>query len=154
MGDGDNDGSGPAASAYYDSDDGEVRYYGHAAGAAEAQVIDALVQRYYAAAKAGNGTAACALTYFIVAETMSENYGEPPGPLWLRGAATCPAVLARVFEHFHRQLSVPVTVTSVRVSGTHAKALLGFTSLPAGVIPLQREGSAWKVAGLLATALP
>lgn len=139
---------------YHDGDDGAVRYYGQAASAPDALAITALVKRYYAAAAAGDGEQACALTYYIEVERLPEQYGQPPGPLWLRGANTCQAVLSRVFKHFHNQLTVPVVVTGVRVDGDHADALVGFRTLPAGVVKARREGRAWKIDGLLAVALP
>lgn len=139
---------------YYDGDDGEIRYHGHAASAADVRAITALVKRYYEAAAARDGATACALTYYIATETLPEQYGQPPGPLWLRGANTCPTLLTRVFKHFHRQLTVPVVVTAVRVSGGRADALVGFRTLPAGFVEVRREGISWKIDGLLATALP
>jgi hypothetical protein len=150
---GDQDTDNPAG-GYHDSDDGSIRYYGRAASASEAQLVGALIHRYYAAAASEDGAAACALTYYIDVETLPELYGQPPGPLWLRGANTCPVLLTRVFEHFHSQLTAPVTVTAVRVDGVHAYALVGFRTLPAGFVRVRREAGVWKVDGLLATALP
>jgi hypothetical protein len=154
MGDEDNDYKGDVGKAYYDSDDNRIRYYGHAASAADARAIMALVKRYYAAAAAGDGATVCALTRPIVAETMPENYGQPPGPRYLRGASTCAAVLSIVFKHFHDKLTVPVRVTNVRVSGDRADVLLGFKTLQAGEIKMRRERGSWKIDGLLAVALP
>lgn len=150
---GDQDKDSPSA-GYYDSDDGSIRYYGQAATAADARAITALIKRYYAAAASEDGATACALTYFIDVEMIPEHYGQPPGPLWLRGANTCSAVLSLVFKHFHSQLTVAVEVTGVRVSGDRGDALVGFRTLPAGVVKVRREGGAWKIDGLLAVALP
>jgi hypothetical protein len=149
-----NDHSGDAVKASYDSDDNPILNYGHAAGAADARAITALVQRYYAAAAAQDGATACALTRTIVAETLPEDYGQPPGPVYLQGASTCPALLSIVFKHFHAKLTVPVEVTGVRVSGDRADALVDFKTLQAGVIKVRREHGAWKIDGLLAVALP
>ncbi len=151
---GDQDDDNPGGGGYYDGDDGSVRFYGKAASRTDTRAIAALVKRYYAAAAAGRGAQACALTYFIDVETLPEQYGHPPGPLWLRGADTCTAVLTRVFAHYHRQLTVPVQVTGVRVNGLHADALVGFATLPAGVVKARREGASWKIEGLLAVPLP
>jgi hypothetical protein len=139
---------------YYDSDDGEIRNYGKPASTAEARAIETLIQRYYAAAATGDATKACGLTYYLEAETLPEQYGEPPGPRWLQGASTCREVLARVFAHFHSELTVAPIVTAVRVSGTHADVLVGFKTLPAGYVTVRREGTHWKVDGLLAAPLP
>ncbi len=150
---GDQDRDNPGG-GHYDSDDGSIRYGGHAADAADAQALAALLTRYYAAAAAGDGASACRLTYYIDVETLPEQYGQPPGPRWLRGSSTCPALLTRVFKHFHSQLSVPVVVTGVRVSGDRAEVLVGFKTLPAGVVKARREGRSWKIDGLLAAPLP
>ena len=151
LGDQDKDSAG---GSYYDRDDGEVSDYGHAASAAEASAITALTKAYYAAAAAGNGARACQLTYYLEAETLPEQYAQPPGPRWLHGLDTCPALLMRVFEHFHAALSVPVVVTAVRVDGTRAEVLVGFRALPAGFLKARLEGHRWKVDSLLAAPLP
>jgi hypothetical protein len=151
---GDEDRDAAAGAAYFDRDDGPTRSFGHAAGAAQAAAIAAVVKRYYAAAAARDGTAACALTYYLTVETIPEEYGEPPGPRYLRGARTCTAVLDIFFNRAHRQLTAPVTVAGVRVRGAFANALVGFRTLPAGVVKLRREGRTWKVAGLLAEPIP
>jgi hypothetical protein len=151
---GDEDADSQGKTAYFDCDDGPVRSFGHAADASEAQAIATLVGRYYAAAATGNGVSACALLYYIVAESLPEDYGRPPGPLYLKGADTCPALMSRVFAHFHAQLSSPPTVTAVRVDGDRAYALLGWKSLPAGFIEARREGRVWKLNAPLATPLP
>jgi hypothetical protein len=150
----DRDGDEPANSGYRDADDGEIDAYGHAASAPEADTIASVVRAYYTAAASGDARRACALTYYLDAETLPEKYGEPPGPLWLKGARTCPALLARVFARYHKKLTVPLVVTAVRVNGVHVDALVGFKTLAAGYVKLRREGSAWKVDGLLATPLP
>jgi hypothetical protein len=150
VGDQDRDSS---AKDYYDSDDSEIRSYGHAASAAEAYAITTLVERYYAAAAAGDAAKACALTYYLDVETLPEQYGEPPGPRWLKGAHTCRALLSRVFAHFHSELTVSVVVTAVRVNGRHADALVGFRRLPAGHVMVHKEGASWKIDGLLAAPL-
>lgn len=152
LGDEDND-ANPSAD-YYDSDDRPTRSYGHSVGPAERHAIATLVRRYYAAAAAGDGATACGLTYYLLAESIPEDYGRPPGPLYLRGASTCAAVLSLVFKHFRAQLATPPAVTDVRVSDRRAAALLGWTSLPAGSIELRREGRVWKIDQLLAAPLP
>jgi hypothetical protein len=151
LGDQDND---SGRDNYYDRDDGEVRDYGHAASAAETRAIGALVKAYYAAAAAGNGTRACQLTYYFEAETLPEQYAQPPGPRWLHGLSTCSALLTRVFAHFHASLSAPVLVTGVRVDGDRAEALVGFKTLPAGFLKARLEGGSWKIDSLLAAPLP
>jgi hypothetical protein len=150
----DRDGDESARRGYRDGDDGEIGAYGHAANAANATAIASVVRAYYAAAAGGDARRACALTYYLDAETLPEKYGEPPGPLWLKGARTCVALLARVFARYHKKLAVPLVVTAVRVNGAHADALVGFKTLAAGYVKLRREGGIWKVDGLLAQPLP
>jgi hypothetical protein len=149
---GDEDSDNPRG-LYDDGDDAAVRGYGHAASAADAQAVSAVVRRYYAAAAAQDARTACALTYYILAESLPEQYGGPPGPLYLRGAGSCQAVLSIVFRRFHAQLVQPPTVTGVRVNGELAYALLGWTALPAGYIEARREGRAWKIDKVLAAPL-
>jgi hypothetical protein len=114
----------------------------------------ALVGHYYAAAAAEDGAGACALTYFILVETLPEDYGGPPGPQYLRGATTCQAVLSRVFAHFHARLTRPMTVTGVRVDGALAYAVLGSTTMAPGYMEARRERGAWKIDRALAAPLP
>jgi hypothetical protein len=155
---GDEDRDTPRPSAYLDGDDGAIRDFGHAASAQEARAIAVLVGRYYAAARAADGARACALMFYILRESVPERYGRPPGPRYLAGLHTCPAVLGRVFARFHAQLATPPTVTAVRVEGKQAYALLGWSALPAGYIEARRlapgEGRAWKIDAPLAVSLP
>jgi hypothetical protein len=155
-GDGDRDSpaDSSAGGASHDSDDATVTGYGHAASARDAREITALVQRYYAAAAAEDGARACGLTYYILAESIPEDYGRPPGPRYLSGAGTCQAVLSIVFKRFHVQLAEPPRVRAVRVNGTLAYALLDWTTLPAGYIEARREGGTWKIDRVLAAPLP
>jgi hypothetical protein len=143
------------ATSYYDGDDASMLSYGHAANAADERAIAALVKRYFAAAAVEDGAKACALTYALRAETLPERYGQSPGPLYLRGATTCPALLSRAFTHFHSLLAqAAVELGGVRVEGHRAVALLGFGTKPASYIAVRREGGAWKIDGLLVTRLP
>lgn len=151
-GDEDRDSSRP--SAYLDGDDGVVSDFGHAASAQDARAITTLVGRYYNAASAADGARACALMFYILAESVAERYAQPPGPRYLAGLRTCPAVLTRVFARFHTQLATPPSVTAVRVEGDQAYALLGWRALPAGYIEARREGRAWKIDEPLAAPLP
>ena len=151
---GDEDADGGHQAGYYDSDDGPIRDYGHAASVTDRRAIAALVERYYAAAAAEDGAAACSLMYYLLAESIPEDYGRPPGPLYLRGARTCPAVLSLAFKRFHAQLAVAPTVYAVRVKGELARALLGWRTLPAGFMEVRREGRVWRVDSALAASLP
>jgi hypothetical protein len=142
-----------AGVASFDGTDAAFRHFGQAASAPDAQAVAALVERYYAAAAAEDGARACALIYFILAEALPEEYGGPPGPLYLSVAATCRAVETRVFVHFHAQLAEPPRVTGVRVNGNTAYALLAWRRLPAGYMEAKREGAAWRIDRVLAAPL-
>ncbi len=131
-----------------------IRSFGTAASPANYRAIATLLSRYYAAAATKSGAAGCALTYYILAESVPEEYGGPPGPQYLRGAATCQAVLSRVFDHFHAQLTEAPRVTGVRVKGNLAYALLSWAKLPAGYMAVRREGPRWRIDRVLAAPLP
>jgi hypothetical protein len=130
-----------------------VSGFGHAADTADRRAVTALVGSYYAAAAAEQGARACGMLFFELAESVVEKYGRAPGPRYLNGATTCQAVLSRVFEHFHAQLQARPTVALVDVKGEQARALLEWSSLPAGYVEARREGATWKLDSLLALAL-
>jgi hypothetical protein len=135
-------------SRYHDADDRDLLAYGNAASAEEERAVAAVVERYYAMAAAGDGSGACALLLPSLDKAVPSDYGQN-GPSYLRPGKTCAAVLTLLFKHYHRQLAPGVAVTSVRIAGDQADALLGSTAFPASFIIVQREGSAWKVAQLL-----
>ncbi|MFZ1925471.1 MAG: hypothetical protein WAU42_04935 [Solirubrobacteraceae bacterium] len=128
--------------------------FGRPADAAETSEIATLVGRYYAAAAAEQGTRACGMLFFALAESLAEKYGRAPGPLYLNGAETCQAVLTRVFAHFHAQLRMRPAVALVHIGDGRARALLDWKALPAAYIEARREGSSWKLESVLAAALP
>ena len=66
---------------------------------------------------------------------------------------TCSDVLSRVFTHYHAELTAPVYVTSVRIYGNHAQALVGFKTVPAGFVMAHREAAGWKMDSMLARPL-
>jgi hypothetical protein len=134
------------------NDDGPVEGF-PTAKAADWHAIATLVRRYYAAAATRDGTVACSLLYFILAESVVEDYAHPPGPLYLRGAPSCQAVLARVFNRFHAELSQPPRVTAVGVQGMLAHAIVEWSGLPTGMMEAKREGRVWKIDSVLAAPL-
>jgi hypothetical protein len=111
------------------------------------------VERYYAVAAAGDGAAGCSLLTSIEARSAPENYGRPPGPSYLRGGKTCPAVLSLLFKHLHRQLAAGIRMTGVRVEHNRAVALFSLTGMPFAYTFLRREGGSWKLATLFASAM-
>jgi hypothetical protein len=138
--------------ARYDHDDSPDLYYGHIADAKEAAAITELVQRYYAAAAAGNGAVGCAQLFSPIAESLPEEYAASPtnGP-------TCAAVLTKVFIKEHAQYALrhaTLEVTSVRVEGGHGFAMLRFKDTPDHHLRVRREGGRWTVHQLLDEGLP
>lgn len=145
----------------YDLDDNTVRHYGRPAGKSDVGAITAVVESYYAAAARGHGAAACALTSHTLAETMPYDYEQelgrtiPPGGVpYLRGATSCVAVLSLLFSHLHSELTAPVSVTAIRLTGSYGYALVDSTTLPASMIEVAREGDAWRIDELLGRPLP
>jgi hypothetical protein len=140
--------------SYRDSDDHSTLILGHAASAADRRAITAVVKRYYAAAAAGDGAEACSMLTPSLARAAPEDYGKRAGPVYLRGSRNCPAIMSRLFKHFHAELTGAIEVTGVRVDSESTLALVGSSTIPAGEVAVKREGGAWRLTSLLAHALP
>jgi len=107
-------------------DDGNVLYFGQAAGPSDRQALIALVTRYYTAAAAANGGTVCGLLAPFVAETVVETSGSSPA---LRGRS-CAAVLTKLFKLQHSLLAdkrATLQIGTVRVQGDRALVSLNFT---------------------------
>ena len=144
------------ATGYYDSDDSGIRAFGHAANVTEQKAVVEMVERYYAAAAAADGAAACPMIVASLARAIPHDIGSPPGPPYARGK-TCAVVMSKVFRENHRQLAAEAAtlkVSGVRVEHGLVRALLSFTSLPGRWLSIAREGGAWKVHELLDRELP
>ena len=135
--------------------------YGRPADTADMRTISGVLRRYYAAAAAEDGTLACRLTNPAVGATAARDYGQELGPgqtlqdtRYLSGAGSCAGLLTRLFEHLHAQLSAPIRVTGVRVSGDYAYALIGSATLPASFVEVVREAGGWTIDGLLGRPVP
>lgn len=140
---------------YYDHDDGKIRAYGHRPSAEDERALTALVKRYYAAASADDGAAACSMLTPTFAKSIPLDYGRgSAGPAFLRSATTCPGVLTLLLEHAHAQASAPITVKRIRVKGARGLVLIGAPGVPAGYLEAQHEGGAWRLVGTLASPLP
>lgn len=128
-------------------DDVEITQYGHRAGAKDEQAVKGFTTRYFAAAGAANGGALCALLPPASARSIATEFGKA-GETYLRGK-TCAEVMSKLLQHNHRQLAIEASkfkVTSVRVNGNNAFALLAFTTMPERrYISVQREGPTWKM---------
>jgi hypothetical protein len=135
-----------------------VLEFGRPASAANHRQIVSLLKRYYAAVAVGDGASACSMTYSTLAESLPEDYGMAPGPLYLRGAKSCPEVLTLMFAHFHGRLAAEGTrfkAAKVLLDGGQGIAIVNFGSMPERQITIEREGPRiWKVATVLDRELP
>lgn len=152
--DADSDGSTPESKLFHDKDDEAIMSYGHAANAGDERTVTTFVKHFYAAALAENGTAACSTMPPVWGKEVVEDFGRRgTGPGYMYGK-TCAEVMSRLFEHFHSQLTGGIVVTSVRVKGDQAYALLGSPTMPASDILLVRNGTTWRVMGIFGGPLP
>lgn len=126
-----------------------ILHYGRLAGAQDRAAVSALVKRYSAAAKAHDGAAACTMIYSPMAESVAEDYGQPPGPSYARGK-TCAVVMSKLFLHADRRrpIAAPAAIT-VRVKGNQSYAILSYRHAAASYAPLRRERGRWKLTTLL-----
>lgn len=138
----------PENDKYHDRDDRVLDSWGQPAGQADTHAIATLVKRYYALASKGEGAQACALLPAAYRRSIVADYGQSPGPPYLRGK-TCGAVLDKMFEHSRNQAVATYQITEVRVSGNEAYAFLGSRTQPATYVRTLRERGAWKINILL-----
>lgn len=122
--------------------------YGTSASPADSRVIGALVKRYFAAAAASNGAAACALLDVTLAHQLVE--GEP-------SSGDCARALSLQLVRQHELLAADdvatMTVIYVHVKGSLGLAALGFRKAPEQQIIVEREGGEWKVDALVGSDL-
>jgi hypothetical protein len=152
----DNDSLALISKAYHDADDREMMMWGRPARTTERRAVTALVQQYLQDAAAENGIKACSLIYTLRAESIPEDYGQPPGPPSLRGT-TCEAVLTKLFAQEHTKLIGEATslhVTGFRIKEKQGRALVGFTTAPAAYVSLQRQRDVWRIDNILPMKLP
>jgi hypothetical protein len=146
----DADGDSDSPGSGHDNDGDEyLSYYGQAAGAADRRTLTVLLRRYYAVAAAGDGTRACSLLYWPVAESVVEEHEE--GPPSLRGA-TCAQVASKLFARDHRELARQIAsleVTEVRLKGDQGLVRLRFAAPTEHLVPVHRDHGVWKVGMLL-----
>src|SRR5258705_2863967 len=110
----DNDRADHEPKGYFDEDDTPVRTYGQAARGSQLRALRALLERYYKVAAASDGKTACSLIKKSLTRSIPEDYGRPPGPVYLRGR-TCPAVMSRWFKYAHSKLVGKVKIAGIRV---------------------------------------
>jgi hypothetical protein len=150
--DGDPGADNNSVNAAFDRDDGEFRYYGRAAGANVRRAVTRLVARYYAAAAANDGAAACALVDAELADAFAAQrdarFPGSPAP----AAGGCAAALAARFRHILGRSAADmasVRVIGVRVAGDRGLALLRLRSSQVRYIPVGSERGAWKIEALI-----
>jgi hypothetical protein len=115
-----------------------------------------LLKRYFAAAAASDGAAACALLVPSVSKVVPEDLGRSPGPAYARGA-TCATVMSKIFAPFHRQLALHVEtlrISEARIEHDEAIVVMSFKRLPAREIRVGRDHGLWRVHELLDGDLP
>jgi hypothetical protein len=144
--------------SYNGEHDNEYELLGRPAGERDARAIAAVVRRYYAAAAHGDGAGACRLIYSTLAESIAQDYGQAPGPAYLRGSRTCAAVMSRIFARTRRQLSAKwrtLEMGAIRVDLNLGSAQLGFRpNSPDRYLLMHRERGAWKLDMLFDVGYP
>lgn len=145
-----------------DPDDQIIRGYGQPANASTQSAILPLVKRYYSAAAAGDGRAACAMIYagFTrgtgILHAVPSVYTPAPGSSVLQGKS-CEQVASLLFKLDHRQLaedSTGLRVVEFRVKGANGLLMLGFKTSPERWLPVRREAGGWKIAAFLDSEVP
>lgn len=131
--------------------------FGRPANQSVTREVRHFVERYYATVAAGDATKACEMIYPTLANALPEDYGtSPPGPPDLKGK-TCAAVMTKLFEHRDGQPTtnlITIIVTSVRVKGVKAIALLHSPAMMIGEVAVRLyHHNAWKMWQLLGSAL-
>jgi hypothetical protein len=141
---------------YYDSDDGAVLDYGHAASERQRAAVGDLVRRYYAVAVSDDGAAACSLVVPSV-RASAEMFGRRRGTLPFFRGNGCAQVLTRLLAKAGPQLRVyaqSLQVAGVRLRGAGALAVLRFRGHPSRYIQLLRERGVWRMGEVLDRELP
>jgi len=141
---------------HHDPGNSRVLDFGHPANPSDKRSVTTLVTHYYLAAASENGTAACSSIRSTVAKSVPEDYGQAPGPTYMRGK-TCPAVMHSLFAYLHHLLvteDADLEVTKVRLKPSGGYAVLNFgDGLPEREVNIVREGHTWKLSSLLDSEL-
>lgn len=126
----------------------EYYSFGHLASDVETQAVAPLVKRYYMAAAADDGQAACRLMYARWKKAVIED---------VERGNNCAQAMTSFFK---RHPGWPTTdlraieVTSLRIKGSQGIALLRSQAMRSGEIVLHREGRAWRIQDDLGKYLP
>lgn len=149
----DNDSRTAESYEYPDSDDRSTFVYGVSPTPSEGASIARVVKRYFRAASVTDGSNACVLLSPSIAKSMPEDYGTG-STAYLRGSKTCAEVMNKLLQHNHRQLSQVPQILSVRLNGNIAQVVIGSANMPASLVHLQRQGTAWYLLAPLGRPLP
>jgi hypothetical protein len=147
-GDHDNDSLGMG---HDDGDGDSAPTFAKPATATDRAAIVALIDRYYAAAAAGDWTQACSLTYWLLAETLVEEHSHGKGPPSLRGH-TCAQVASKLLAGRRHELiaeRAALKIVVVQARANKGWAVLSFGGARERVLYLHHEGAGWRVNGLL-----
>lgn len=145
-----------------DSDDGAVRGYGRLGSAGQAQAIEALLKRYYAAAASEDGAAACRLLSHRLARgrglraLVPAEYRPAQDSTVLRNGG-CAQAESLIFSVDRQQLqteSATMSIAEARVDGRHALAIMRFGHLAERQITLAQEHDGWRIDALIDGVLP
>jgi hypothetical protein len=112
--------------------------------------VTVAVKRYYAALAAGDDAAACVLLSSNLSRTLLQGFGRSPS---LRGKG-CAGILSVLIDRRAAASLGAVEVTGVRVKQDRGFALLRAAQMPSGEIPVQRDGGAWKMGGVIGSQIP
>lgn len=137
----------------YPHGDNSIQTYGHAGGASDRQVVDALVKRYYAAVADGDGARVCSMMSASLSASIVQGLSRSP-KLQGKGCGPILSLLFKPRSGAARASLTDVRVTAVRLKGDKGFALLRSKSMPSGEIPVVREHGKWKIGGLIGSTLP
>lgn len=131
-----------------------IQGFGHRGSAGDQRAVGTLVRRYFAAAAAGDGAAACPLLAPSFAKTVVSVYGQIST---LRGD-TCAAITSKLFKLDRRNLTVSdktLYLTTLLARGSRGVAILAFSRSSQGrQIAVRRERGKWRIDALLDGSQP
>lgn len=137
--DGDDDRPIPASRKFPDADDWIALSVGRAASRAESRSIASIVERYFAAARAGNAAIACSMMVPEAASSLAQESS-------VKHKQTCKAAISALFKRHRHELSAVVKVVDVRLeSGGRAEVVFGSSTMPASLTFLERQGGSWMI---------
>jgi hypothetical protein len=123
---------------------------GHEATGKTRREVTVLVERFYKAAVADDGAAACFLLTPAMVKSVPEDYGAAPGTPYLKGK-TCSVVMTKLFKHPYGVTVADLATT--RVVGVHLNdnghrgfARLHSSLMRTGEMVVERVDGKWRIA--------